>query len=129
MGITPLNCVEIMYCKAPTLLTTASDWPLARDFRASWRLAYFVYGKCRLSRYSAPEEFATAANRLPARSPSCANGPDSRRATVMLDTRIVVTKDISTRLVSIQSTAMKRPVPVLGVLSPYPTVVIVTIAQ
>src|SRR5271166_1836229 len=107
MGIAPLNCVEIIYCKAPTLFTTASDRSLARDFRASWRLAYFVYGKCSLSRYSAPEEPATATNRLPARSLSCANGPDSIRATVMLDTRIVDTRDISTRLAIIQSTAMK----------------------
>jgi hypothetical protein len=35
----------------------------------------------------------------------------------MLDTRVVDTKDISARLVNIQSTAIERPTLVFGVLS------------
>ncbi len=54
------------YCSAPTLLTTAFDWPLAKEVRASAKLSYFSYLRCSPSRYSAPEDCATAASFFPA---------------------------------------------------------------
>ena len=51
------------------------------------------------------------------------------RSAVILDTIEVDRIETSATRASIQTTAMTRPAVVLGVLSPYPTVVIVTTAQ
>ena len=70
------------------------------------------------SRYSAPEESATAANRFPSRSLVRAIGADVTASAVMRETRLVVSRDMRARLTSIQSTAMNRPTGVSGVTSP-----------
>src|SRR5499427_10833155 len=109
--MTPEKYVEIAYS---TLLTTASDLPRTSEASAPLRLAYFVYCRCCSSRYSAPEESATAANRLPSRSLVRAIGADVTASAVMRETRLVVSRDMRVRLPSIQSTATNRPTGVIG---------------
>src|SRR4029077_8587664 len=72
------------------------------------------------SRYSAPEDRATAASFFPIRSIDAALSRDSRRSAVNLETRLVDNSETNTRLLSIHNIATIRPLAVLGVLSPYP---------
>src|SRR5215471_9338721 len=113
IGMIPEKYVEIVYSKVPTLLTTASDLPRTNEASASLRLGYLVYCRCCSSRYSAPEESATAANRFLSRSLVCAIGADVTASAVMRATRLVVSNDMRARLASIQSTAMNRPTGVI----------------
>ena len=118
IGMTPEKYVEIAYSKAPTLLTTASDLPRTSEASASLGLAYFVECRCCSSRYSAPEESATAAYCFPSRSLVRAIGVDVTASAVIRATRLVVSRDMRVRLPSIHSTAMNRPTGVSGVTSP-----------
>src|SRR5208337_1034114 len=106
------------YWRAPTLFTTAFDRPSAKDERASAKVSYFWYLSCSPSRYSAPEDCATAASFLALKSLSVRMLLFSTRSAANRDTRLADNNETSARLVSIQTTATSWPRGVFGVLSP-----------